>query len=169
MLSFVAIDFETANNSRDSACAIGVVKVVDGEIAATDQRLINPQTNFLRFFTDSIHGISAADVADAPLFDEVWTELAPLLEGADFFAAHNAPFDRSVLTSCCDRYGLRPPGQRFVCSCQVAKAHWGFKPATLNAVCERLGIELDHHQALSDATACAKILLAAAGEGYSMA
>ena len=31
-MNFVAIDFETANYARDSACAVGLVKVVGGEI-----------------------------------------------------------------------------------------------------------------------------------------
>ena len=30
MTRFAAIDFETANNARDSACAVGVVIVEDG-------------------------------------------------------------------------------------------------------------------------------------------
>ena len=33
-LNFVAIDFETAAYRRDSACAIGLVKVVEGAIVA---------------------------------------------------------------------------------------------------------------------------------------
>ena len=31
-MNFVAIDFETANTQPDSACAVGLVKVVGGEI-----------------------------------------------------------------------------------------------------------------------------------------
>lgn len=43
MPSFVAIDFETANPSRGSACAIGLVKVEKGKIVAKEVRLIDPQ------------------------------------------------------------------------------------------------------------------------------
>jgi DNA polymerase-3 subunit epsilon len=31
-LSFCAIDFETANSYRGSPCAVGLIKVVDGQI-----------------------------------------------------------------------------------------------------------------------------------------
>lgn len=32
MTTFVALDFETANHYRDSACAIGLVRVEDSQI-----------------------------------------------------------------------------------------------------------------------------------------
>ena len=35
----------------------------------------------------------------------------------------------------------------------------GFKPARLNSCCEVMGIELNHHEALSDARACAQLYL----------
>ena len=35
MRDFAAIDFETANNERTSACSVGVVIVRDGEIVDT--------------------------------------------------------------------------------------------------------------------------------------
>ena len=41
---FVAIDFETANHSRDSACSIGIAVAEGGRIVALEQRLIRPPT-----------------------------------------------------------------------------------------------------------------------------
>ena len=41
---FVAIDFETANTSADSACSVGLVKVVSGAIVETAVHLIRPPT-----------------------------------------------------------------------------------------------------------------------------
>jgi DNA polymerase III subunit epsilon len=32
-----------------------------------------------------------------------------MLAGADFLAAHNASFDRSVLNACCRAYDIAPP------------------------------------------------------------
>jgi DNA polymerase-3 subunit epsilon len=77
-------------------------------------------------------------------------------------AAHNASFDRSVLETCCAAAGLRPPSLAFRCSMQLARSTWGLRPTTLPAVCAHLGIPLQHHDALSDAEACARVLLAAA-------
>jgi DNA polymerase-3 subunit epsilon len=35
----------------------------------------------------------------------------------------------------------------------------GFHPCKLSACCQRLSIDLNHHEALSDALACAKLYL----------
>ena len=138
------------------------------EVVAREVRLINPRTYFLRDFTDDVHGISAEDVEDAPLFDEVWGELGGLLEGADFIAAHNASFDRSVLYKCCESYRIKPPVHRFVCTMKIARDCWKLKSVGLNDVCGHFGIELDHHEALSDATACAQIVIRAIKDGYDI-
>jgi DNA polymerase-3 subunit epsilon len=91
----------------------------------------------------------------------VWLRLEPLLEGADFIAAHNAPFDRGVLNACCARYGLAAPQIPFRCTVQLARQAWNIRPTKLSDVCRELAIPLNHHEALSDALACAKIVLAA--------
>lgn len=167
MLCFAALDFETANYSRSSACAVGLVKVMGGQIVRKEYRLINPQTYFRADFSENVHGITAEDVKDAPLFDAVWAELSPLLEDVEFIAAHNAPFDRSVLEACCAACQLTPPKQKFVCTLSIARQVWKLKSAGLDRVCDYLGIELDHHHALSDALGCAHIALRAAMSGYA--
>jgi DNA polymerase-3 subunit epsilon len=167
-LSFVALDFETANYQRDSACSVGIVRVEEGKIVARECRLINPQTYFLGDFTKNIHGITAEDVEDAPLFDEVWEELSPLLKDINLIAAHNASFDKSVLYKCCDKYKIKPPSHKFICTVSVARNCWKLDPAKLNNVCEHLKIELNHHEALSDALACAQIVIKALERGYNL-
>jgi len=164
---FAAIDFETANRESNSACSVGLVKVVNGEIIAKECRLINPQTYFIDEFI-SKHHITPEDVKDAPLFDKVWQELSPLLDGAEFIAAHNADFDRDVLYNCCDKYKITPPAQKFVCTVKIARACWKLKAAALNNVCDHLGIKLNHHEALSDALACAQIVINAMKDGYKI-
>jgi len=161
MRSFVALDFETANYNRDSACSIGVVRVENSNIVAKEMRFINPQTYFLEEFTENVHGITANDVKDAPLFDEVWGELSYLVENVNFIAAHNSSFDRSVLYKCCEKYKIKPPPQKFICTVNVSRKCWNLNPAKFNNVCDHLGIELNHHEGLSDALACAQIILKA--------
>lgn len=60
---------------------------------------------------------------------------------------------------CCEHYEIEMPLSPFQCTVQVARKHFGIRPAKLNNVCSVLGIELNHHEALSDARACAKILM----------
>jgi len=162
--AFVAIDFETAGRSPDSACSVGVVRAEDGEVVTREVRLIRPPSPLFAF--THIHGITWEDVADAPDFGAVWRDLRPLLRGADFIAAHWAPFDRSVLFSCCRGHGLVPPRLPFVCTVRLARAQWGIYPTKLPDVCRHLGLDLNHHEALSDALACAGIVLRAQAEGW---
>ena len=158
--SFAAIDFETADYGRDSACAVGVVRVEKGRIVRKESRLIRPPRR--EFVFTYIHGITWNDVAAAAPFAEVWTEIREILRGVDFLAAHNASFDRSVLQACCVSARLDPPPQPFECTVRHARRRWGIRPTTLPDVCRALEIPFTrHHDALADAEACAQIMMAA--------
>lgn len=161
---FVALDFETADGGRDSACAIGLVTVDNGIVADREELLIRPPR---RAFTLShIHDITWRDVRDAPTFAELWPRIAERISGAEYLAAHNAAFDSSVLRACCRASGISPPHIGFLCTLQLAKAAWSLSRAALPEVCFHLGVPLDHHHAASDAEACARIVLAAADRGF---
>jgi len=158
-LNFVAIDFETASYRADSACAVGLVKVVNGDIVDTAVHLIRPPTRAFAF--THIHGLTWSDVAESDDFGGLWPRLEPLLDGAAFFAAHNASFDRRVLHACCQTYGIAAPSLPFRCTVQISRRAWNIYPTKLSDVCRELAIALNHHEALSDAMACAQIVLAA--------
>jgi DNA polymerase-3 subunit epsilon len=158
-MRFVAIDFETADRQPDSACAIGLVRVERERIVARDYRLIRPPRDSFDFTW--LHGISWDDVRDQPTFKQLWPDLSVMFLGVDFIAAHNAPFDRNVLKACCRTAQLSPPDLPFKCTVQVARKVWSIRPTKLDNVCRRLGIPLKHHDAASDAEACARILIAA--------
>lgn len=164
MTRFAAIDFETANYDQDSACAVGVVIVERGAIVARLHERIRPPSR--QFAFTHIHGLTWQDVRHAPHFDVVWAGIARELAEAEFFAAHNAPFDRGVLSACCATYGLAAPPLPFVCTVQLARAQWNLRPTRLPDVCRHLGINLRHHQADSDAEACARIVIAAQQDGW---
>jgi DNA polymerase-3 subunit epsilon len=110
--AFVALDFETADYQRDSACSAALVRVEGCKIVAREQRLIRPPRR--DFVFTYIHGITWQDVAKEPAFDGVWPGLNGLLDGANFIAAHNASFDAGVLNACCACAGLQPPRHEFV-------------------------------------------------------
>lgn len=159
MIRFVAIDFETADKGADSACALGAALVEGEAIVDTRYSLIRPPRPDIRF--TAIHGIRWSDVVGQPSFAEAWPGFADLFEDVDFIAAHNAPFDRRVLYACCDAAAIARPAAAFRCSVKMARGILAIRPATLSNVCRRLGIALDHHHALSDAKACAEIVIAA--------
>jgi DNA polymerase-3 subunit epsilon len=157
--TFVALDFETADYSRDSACALGLVRVENHQIVERTYSLIKPPRR--KFVFTYLHGITWEDVADQPTFGELWPSFSSMLAGVDFLAAHNASFDRSVLNKCCEKAELEPPSIPFRCTVQLARQTWNIYPTKLNNVCDHLGITLKHHQAASDAEACALIVMAA--------
>jgi DNA polymerase-3 subunit epsilon len=163
--AFVAIDFETANRSSSTACAVALVRVEGDQIVERVVDLIRPPTQHFEF-TD-LHGISWSHVKAKRAFCAVWRSLRPLLEGADFLAAHNAKFDRGVLGSCCQASRVPKPALPFVCTVKLARARWQLYPTRLPDVCEFLGLPLRHHDPMSDAEACARIVLAAMGEPSS--
>lgn len=158
-MNFVAIDFETASYKRNSACAVGLVRVED--LVVTDQAhfLIRPPEK--KFVFTWLHGISWEDVKDEPDFPGVWRNAEALLEDIEFLVAHNAGFDQSVLLNCCIHYGIEPPGLPFRCTMALARHHWKIYPTKLPDVCSRLNISLTHHEALSDSLACAQIMIEA--------
>jgi len=162
---FAAIDFETANYGRNSACAVGITIVDDNRIIESITELIRPPSSWFQF--TYIHGLTWEDVCDAPTFDEVWLDLSHQLSDIDFFAAHNAPFDQGVLTACCQHYGLSAPSKRFVCTVGLAREQWSIYPTKLPNVCDTLDIDLNHHDAGSDAEACARIVIAANKDGWN--
>lgn len=159
--SFAAVDFETADYGRDSACAVGVVVVEEDRIVERYHQLIRPPRE--DFFFTYIHGITWDDVCDSPLFIEMWPRLRDLLDSVEFLVAHNAAFDRGVLNACCTAAAIDPPGYIFRCTVQLARRTWKLPSNRLPAVCAHLGIALNHHHALSDAEACAQIAIQGRG------
>ena len=159
IMNFVAIDFETANYGSNSACSVGLVKVVGGNIVDKAVHLIKPPTR--EFVFTYVHGLTWKDVAKSQDFGQLWPTIAPLFEGAEFLAAHNASFDKGVLHACCASHGIPAPSLPFRCTVQIARRSWNIRPTKLSDVCRELGIGLNHHEALSDAMACAQIVLAA--------
>jgi DNA polymerase III subunit epsilon len=166
MANFVAIDFETADYGRDSACAVGLVRVENDRIVEEASCLIRPPRE--QFVFTHIHRITWEDVRDQPTFAEIWPAFSPLLQGTDFLVAHNAPFDRGVLNACCAAAQIAQSRHRFICTVRLARAAWGIRPTTLPNVCRHLGIGLRHHDAASDARASAEIALAAIRMGHGL-
>lgn len=164
MTDFVAIDVETANNQPTSICAIGAVKVVDGAIVDTFYRLVKPEPNYyFRHFTENIHGLSCADTDDAPVFSEVWRELEPWI-GTLPLVAHNSRFDRSCLRAALRCYGCGDIDDHpFLCTLSKARRtipRTLCSSFSLPSLAHFMGIPFDnHHNALADAEACAKIAM----------
>lgn len=159
MSRLVAIDFETANEQRASPCAVGLSYIEDGEVTQTEAFLIRPPEMRFSRFNIAVHGITPEDVRDAPEWPELLEGLAPKLEGAALIA-HNAGFDMSVLRNTCAWYGLDCLEAAYLCTVKGAQSAWShIGSAKLNVLCDHFGIALKHHDAGSDAEACARLAI----------
>lgn len=156
--TFVAIDFETANQKPSSPCALGMIICRDGVVEKRSW-LVKPDPLYFSAFNISIHGITAYDVLDAPRFDQLWPEIQPLLEAYPV-VAHNAAFDMGVLRCTLAHYELPCPSLEYFCTVQMArKAMPHLFNHKLSTVASAIGISFVHHDALEDAYAASRIVL----------
>lgn len=161
-MNFVAIDFETANRQRASACEIGLVIVENSKIVDSYRTLIKPSPNHFEPGNIRVHNIRPIDVMNSPSFDKIFDELKPYLEDKHIIA-HNATFDIGVLRACLDQYQLQHPNLEYSCSVKIARRAFPEAPRYgLSFISHFLDIQLNHHQALSDAKASAEVVLKAA-------
>jgi DNA polymerase-3 subunit epsilon len=158
-MNFIAIDFETANEKRNSACSLGISKIENNKIVEEKYWLIKPPE--MRFLPQNtwIHGIYPEDVKNEKTFDVLWDEIKPYLDG-NLLIAHNASFDMSVLRSLFDYYNIDTPYIKYACTVVLSKNHISdVKNHKLNTLADFVGYKFEHHQALEDANACANIMI----------
>ena len=148
--SFTAIDFETANSRRSSICSVGLIRVVDNEIVHEFSTLVKPPNNIYWEKLSDIHGIKAADTINAPSFDEVWMFIEPYIHEQHVVAHCGFTFDFNCLEQILDYYEIARPVYEKHCTHKLYEAK-------LDVLCKRYNIPLNHHDALSDAKACAEL------------
>lgn len=157
-LNFVAIDFETMTAELTSACAIGLVKVINGNIQQEFYSLINPIPDSREQNNTHVHGITPEMVADAPTFEQLFPTLKSFITDLPI-VCHNRGADINIMQRCMDHYGLA--------GIDTANNYCTFEMTgqSLTACCKQYGIPMgEHHNALEDALACAKVFLACQGD-----
>ncbi|MBW6422708.1 3'-5' exonuclease [Rhizobium sp. XQZ8] len=158
----IAIDFETANEQRGSACSVGLAWIEDDEVVRVEERLIRPRDMRFSSFNIAIHGIRPEHVEDADEFPEVMDEFFDDFRGATMIA-HNAAFDFSVWRACLDVYRQSYPELSYLCSVKMAQKVWPHLIShKLNVLAAHLGLSFMHHNAAEDAAVCAQASIAIA-------
>src|SRR3989338_6515341 len=96
--TFVIVDLETTglHAGLDSIVEIAAVKVVNGEVVAEWDSMVNPGV-FLPQETTQITGITTEMVQDSPLFADVVDDYLNFIGSDAVFVAHNVDFDREFL------------------------------------------------------------------------
>ena len=158
-MNFVAIDFETSNEKRNSPCSIGIVVVKNGKIIEKVHHLIKPKEMRFMPINIGIHGIRPHMVKDKLEFDKVWEKIKHYFNN-NLVIAHNASFDMSVLRSTLKLYNIKMPSFEYICTMKLSKNFYSsIDNVRLNTVNNFLGYKFQHHDALADAMACSNILL----------
>lgn len=158
-MKVTAIDFETANGSPASVCAVGVSVMEDGSVEEKFYSLIKPESNVAYFDPHNIeiHGIRPEDVADAPTFAEIYPDLRDLFDDA-IVTAHNARFDMTCLRRTCLNTGRPIPYLEYFDTLELSrKVFPHLRHHRLDDMCSYLHVELNHHNALSDSYGCLMI------------
>ena len=160
MKDFAELDFETANRSGHSVCAVGVVIVCGGEITDKFYSLIRPAPNWYARLNIETHGLTRADTDSAEKFPAVWAKIVPRIAGLPL-VAHNIVFDENCLKDAHNHYGMPYPNYQFYCTCQASRRTFKELPDhRLPTVAAHCGYKtFTHHNALEDAEACAAIAL----------
>jgi DNA polymerase-3 subunit epsilon len=159
-LKTIAIDFETANAQRGSACSVGLAWLEGDEVVRVEERLIRPRDMRFSSVNVAIHGIRPEHVEDAGEFPEVMDEFADDFRGATMIA-HNAAFDFSVWRACLDTYRQGYPDLSYLCSVKMARKVWPHLGShKLNHLADHLGLRFMHHNAAEDAAICARATIA---------
>ncbi len=161
MINFVSIDFETATGYPHSACSVGLVEVQNGVVVDEFYSLIQPPENEYWWKNISVHKIRPSDTVNSKTFDNIFSDIYSRLKNRTI-VAHNESFDRSVLKKSMAYYGLQYQDfdlpEKWECTMRIYRKK-GFTSASLSACCSVMNIPLNHHHAMSDARACAKLYL----------
>ncbi|MDW5288558.1 exonuclease domain-containing protein [Formosa sp. PL04] len=154
---FIAIDFETANKNRVSACALGLVFIKNDRIAyQTSFHIKPPNGENFESRNIEIHRITAEDVDYAMTFDELWE-----LELSNYFndslvIFHNASMDLSVLKNLFAHYSITNYDIEYLDTMRIAEK-LGI-PKKLEELTTRFDVEFENnHDPEKDAKACAMI------------
>ena len=159
-INFIAIDFETATAKRNSICEAGICIVNGAQVVQSKSWLVRPEGNRYDYWNTQIHGIQPADTADAPLFPEVWAEIAEYLRQCPVLVAHNASFDISCIRHSLKFYGIPVPEVDYYCSLRAARHIYDFDCNKLDYLCDQFDISYGHHhRAGDDAEMCARLFL----------
>lgn len=163
-MKIVALDFETANTTNQSICAVGIAVFADGQLVDSLYSLIRPPKGYGFFRPDWIsdcHGLTYRDVSTAPEFPAIAPEIFARLAAADVVVAHNAGFDLKKMRATATHFGLSCPAFDYLCTYRLAEKLWPqLENHRLPTIAAHIGHRFNHHNAQADAEACGRILLA---------
>ena len=165
-LTFVAFDLETTGCSAgvDRTVEIGAARFdLAGRDLGTFSELVNPgrpiPANVIR-----VHGITDADVRDAPPFADVLPRFAAFLDDCPAppaLLAHNARFDMGFVGAGLARAGLPAPAHPVIDTVRLSRRRMPAEPShSLRNCARRFGVaDTTDHRGLSDSLVLQAVFL----------
>lgn len=173
----IVLDTETTGlDPKDGhrVVEIGAVELINHmPTGRTYQEYINPERD-MPSEAEKIHGISAAFLADKPVFSAIVGGFLAFLEvdgqgepSPGTLVIHNAPFDMKFLNSELKTLGRETiDNARVIDSLQLARQRYPGAPANLDALCRRFDVDTSartKHGALLDSELLAEVYLGLIG------
>jgi DNA polymerase-3 subunit epsilon len=158
---FAIVDVETTGFSPargDRIVEIAIVKLEsDGTISSQYHSLVNPGRDP---GPTHIHGLSSKHLKHAPTFEEIAGDVLGDLNG-NAIVAHNASFDWRFIEAEFNRINVVLPLVDCICTMRLSRlVDQGTTSRKLASLCRHFEIEYsEHHSALSDALATARLLV----------
>jgi DNA polymerase-3 subunit epsilon len=150
---FAFLDLETTGLSPwfgDRICEVGIVLTEGKRIKGTFETLVNPGRE-LSPAAASTNGLTDAELATAPPFEEVADEVTAHLRDA-VVVCHNAQFDLQFLDSEFRRIGREVQIPNLIDTLAIAREHFDLPSNTLLSIAEAFHVPMDvSHRALADA------------------
>ncbi len=154
---FVAMDFEYLYLARyDTPCAVGLVKVINNVVVEKFYSLIY-QPDMAGVLAPN-NGIVPGMLVDAPRYEEVYRRMVDFI-GNYPIVAHNAGTEHKILDVTPYPTELKCLANSQFINTDALSGH-----RSLETLCKEYDIPLNHHNALSDAEACAEVYLRLSGE-----
>ncbi len=165
----VFLDTETTGlnaQQGDRVVELGCVEMIGRAVTGrTFHYYLNPQGKAIDAGAQAVHGISAAFLADKPVFKDIAQDFIDFVQGAEV-VIHNAPFDVGFLNAELDRVGMKPLKVQAACTVTdtlvLAKNQYPGKRNSLDGLCDRFAVNRSNrnlHGALLDARLLAEVYL----------
>ncbi len=156
--SFCALDLETTGThpALHMILEVGIVRFTMDAPGGTFHRMINPGMN-IPDDVIRIHGITDDMVRDAPPIGDVIGEISRVI-GDSILVIHNPGFDLAFLGWAYRRSKQPLPPMYAVDTVRLSRLAWpDLHNHKLETLCGHLRLDLPHHRALADASACMEV------------
>ncbi len=164
-LSFVVLDLETTGlnsspvaGNMDKIIEIGAYKIENGEIKESFSTFVNPERKLSEEII-TLTGITEDMVANAPTYEEVMPDFFKFCSGSVLVGHNIIGFDFKFIDYYFTRLGYIIDRKLIDTIALAQEQVGGLSNYKLNTLADRFGITFNHHRAVDDALATAKIFI----------